>query len=113
MNGEKIETLKQLLPAKDELIELRSREDLPKGQRKLLDKALMHLNKIERTILIEIGNQLICNLTEDADKLKQLINEIEQKSDALKTTSKTISQAVSIVEALIKVVSTATSVGLS
>lgn len=112
MNAEKITTLQQLLPVKDELLEACMQEDLSSKERKALDQALVKLNAVERSIIETLEEELVDVLKKDSEELNTLAEKISCESEKLLNIAQTIRKVSELTNALAQVITGALSIGV-
>lgn len=111
-NTERLNALRKVTHAREEVGRIRTRVDLTEAQESLVEDTYSALLEAEGTLLHEFLKDEIDTLKSRADALAKLAGRLQRSTDSLKKLGATVKTVANVIGVLAEIIAKAASVGL-
>lgn len=111
-NTERLNALRKVTLAREEVGKTRTNPDLTDTQRNLVNDTYTALLDTESTLLHEVLQDEIVALTSHADALAKLASRLQRSTESLKKLGATVKTIANVIGVLAEIIAKAVSVGL-
>jgi Mg2+ and Co2+ transporter CorA len=111
-NTERLNALRKVTLAREEIGEARTNPDLSQPQRSLLNDTYNKLLDTESTLLHDVLQDEIQTLESHADELGKLASRLQRSTESLKKLGDTVKTVSKVIGVLAEIIAKAASVGL-